>query len=298
MEIKDCFNLAEKIYNTFSSKSLKEETAKQLITQVTSSEKLGIFERQQIADAIIYNTGILKSKNKADILQKAMNILKEKDPELLSGIRHINDEWLLNFFDCCENTTDDDMRTMWAKILVGECEKKGKISKRLLDILRVIDKNSAEKFGILCAHSIKMYANDGITYLKFILPKYRFEKYNNKIIDEFLLSFDVKAHDISELVNLGLIEECEFSYVYEYDELKFDYYGSKLLVKRIDGKNYIDTGAYQFAKCGMELARILHDDMILSKDNNYIYFLIEYYKSLEIYSSNDNNPYSVEILSN
>lgn len=298
MKINDCFNLAEKIFNAFSSKPLRDEATKQIIAQVTSSEKLGIFEKQQVANAIICNTNIIKTKNKVDILQNALNILKEKDPELLSGVRHINDEWLLNFFDCCENTTDDDMKTIWAKILVGECEKKGSVSKRLLNILRIIDKTTAEKFGVLCAHSLKIYSNDEKVYLKFILPKYRFEKYQNKIINEFLSAFDVKQDDISNLVSIGLIDECEISYAYEYDELKFDYYGSQILVKRIDGQKCIDTGSYQFTHCGFELAKTLYDDMILLKDIKYIPFLVEYYKKFNIYDFDIKSPYSVEIISN
>lgn len=298
MGINDCINLGEKIYNSLSSKSLRDEASKQIIAQVTNSEKLGIFEKQIISDAIIYNTNMLKTKNKADVLQKAINILEEKDPELLSGVKNIDDEWLLHFFDCCENTTDEAMKTIWAKILTSECEKKGRISKRLLDILRIIDKTSAEKFEVLCAHSLKMYLDNETVYLSFILPRYRLEKYENEVIDNFFSTFDVKQNDILELVSIGLIEESNFGYVFQGNELKIDYFGSQILIKQIDGKQTIRIGNYQFTKCGLELVRTLYDDIILAKDITYIPFLIEYYKTYNAGIYNSNPAYSVEILSN
>ena len=96
-----------------------------------------------------------------------------------------------------------------------------------------------------------------------------------------------------------MLETTENAYSYPYNNIKLNYYNTEILIKRIDGENYIDVGSYSFTKCGLELANALYDAKISKKDEKYISFLIEYYSnylSPMVRTVNKQKLYSVKIL--
>ena len=256
---------------------LRNQTTSAIIGDINSSNQLTIFEKQVVTEAVIRNANQLKKENIEDILSRANSILVSKNLQILNGIEKVNTNWMLEFLDNCENTTDADMKEIWAKILSSECETPGSVSKRLLGILRIIDKNVAEIFGKICSHTVILQCPYGEKSMQFIIPYLRATSYNNKIIDDFITKLGFTSNGITELENLGLIDYCYAGYVYECNEMVVDYYGDKLLLKP-SGKNktYIDAGQYQYSRYGLELARILYEDKACEKDVGYIDFLAEY----------------------
>lgn len=86
-----------------------------------------------------------KQANIEEITQKALPDLKEG-----SRPQDVEDDWIKNFFDKCRLISDDEMQSLWAKILAGEANAPGKYTKRTVNFLSSIDKSDAMLFTELC----------------------------------------------------------------------------------------------------------------------------------------------------
>jgi len=87
-----------------------------------------------------------KQKNMEDITQKAIPEVGES-----SNPENVEDDWLTNFFDKCRIVSDDQMQSLWAKVLAGEANAPGTYSKRAVNFLASLDKTDAELFTSLCS---------------------------------------------------------------------------------------------------------------------------------------------------
>ena len=63
---------------------------------------------------------------------------------------NMDDDWIENFFDKCRNFSDEQMQTIWSRILAGEANAPGSFSRKTVNVLVDFDKDSAEMFVILC----------------------------------------------------------------------------------------------------------------------------------------------------
>jgi len=62
----------------------------------------------------------------------------------------LEDDWIANFFDKCRLISDDDMQTLWARVLAGEANSPGRYTKRTVNFLGSVDKEDARLFAGLC----------------------------------------------------------------------------------------------------------------------------------------------------
>ena len=100
--------------------------------------------RQQVAQRLITEE-CQKQLNMAQIAAKAFPELKAD-----SKPQDIENDWIVNFFDKCRLISDDQMQSLWAKILAGEANAPGRFSKRTVNFLITMDKRDAELFTVLC----------------------------------------------------------------------------------------------------------------------------------------------------
>ncbi len=101
----------------------------------------------------------------------------EQLPEY-SDVDNLEEDWVANFFNKCENISDEKMQTLWSRILLREATKSGTISKRALEITSTLDKKDAELFTnfgqfVWMAHQAtpmvmniedEIYNNEGINF--------------------------------------------------------------------------------------------------------------------------------------
>ena len=86
-----------------------------------------------------------KQLNIETILTKALPDVKEDaHPE------RMDNDWIANFFDKCRLISDDEMQTLWAKVLAGEANAPGSFSKRTVILVGSMDKDDAATFSTLC----------------------------------------------------------------------------------------------------------------------------------------------------
>jgi Protein of unknown function (DUF2806) len=86
-----------------------------------------------------------KQKNIEDITSKALPQLEEN-----SKPNEVENDWITNFFDKCRLISDDEMQTLWSRVLAGESNSPGTYSKRTVNFLSDLDKSDAELFTRLC----------------------------------------------------------------------------------------------------------------------------------------------------
>lgn len=87
-----------------------------------------------------------KQQNIENIITLAIPLLDaESKPE------EIEEDWLPYFFDRSKLTSDEEMQSLWAKILAGEANQAGSFSKNTIDIVSKLSKKDARLFTNLCS---------------------------------------------------------------------------------------------------------------------------------------------------
>jgi hypothetical protein len=84
-------------------------------------------------------------RNIESIVQKAIPDLRDDaKPETLE------DDWMARFFDQSRLVSDEEMQSLWSRILAGEANRPGTFSKRTLSLVSNLDKRDAELFTSVC----------------------------------------------------------------------------------------------------------------------------------------------------
>ena len=86
-----------------------------------------------------------KQINIENIIQQTVEELSED-----AQVEDLNEDWLANFFDRCENISNEKMQAMWSRLLTSEATKPGTISKKTINLVSNMDKEDAELFTDFC----------------------------------------------------------------------------------------------------------------------------------------------------
>ena len=62
----------------------------------------------------------------------------------------MDDDWIANFFEKCRIVSDEEMQSLWARVLATEANTPGTFSKRTVNLLSNFDKSDAELFTKFC----------------------------------------------------------------------------------------------------------------------------------------------------
>lgn len=182
-----------------------------------------------------------KQNNIENIIQKTVEELPED-----AQVDSLNEDWLANFFDKCENISDEVMQTMWSKILTDEASRPGAFSKRTIGIVSNISKAEAETFSRFCQF---------VWNLGFPCPIVF-----NINEDKILLENDILFSDLNHLQAIGLITiSSSESYIINIINKKLTYkYFNKTMLFEVpeEMNNKLPVGACLLTEAGMELFKI------------------------------------------
>jgi hypothetical protein len=108
------------------------------------------------------------------------SIASKAIPQLSEGSapEKIQKDWLTNFFDKCRIVSDDEMQSLWSRVLAGEANRPGSYSTRTVNFLSTLDRKDAEQFATLCRFiweieitvpliyntSSEVYSKNGLTF--------------------------------------------------------------------------------------------------------------------------------------
>lgn len=109
-----------------------------------------------------------------DVTRKALPYLTDS-----AQPSRVSDDWLIHFFGLARDITNEEMHKTWGRILAGEFNHPGSLSRRTLNIVAQIDEREAKMFNTLCCFAIDtrpglapvmfdvrapIYANSGLTF--------------------------------------------------------------------------------------------------------------------------------------
>jgi hypothetical protein len=182
-----------------------------------------------------------KQENMEKITEKAISHLEDS-----ANPKEMEDDWIANFFDKCRIISDNEMQSLWAKVLAGEANSPGFYSKRTVNLLNSLDKKDANLFTSLCSYVF--FVHDEVVPLIF---DFQYQIYSEKGID-----FGILTH----LDNIGLINFKNiggFVLNIPTKRINIFYYGKPLNLEfQKDGNNQLELGTAMFTQVGEELFRI------------------------------------------
>ena len=76
----------------------------------------------------------------------------------------VDEDWLYQFLDECQDVSNEEMQRIWAKLLAGEIGEPGSYSLRTLRLVRALREADAKAFRTLCCYI--WHVADGVVYIK------------------------------------------------------------------------------------------------------------------------------------
>ena len=181
-----------------------------------------------------------RQQNMEDITARALPQLNENaTPD------SIDDDWIVNFFDRSRIVSDDEMQSLWARVLAGEANAPGTYAKRTVNFLSDLDKPEAELFAKLCGFGWRF---GNIVPLVFDVQA--------EIYDRYGINFGALSH----LDSIGLVQFHNlsgFKLLELPKSIVSHYYGKPLhLNLPKDTNNELEIGTVLLTRIGQELAPI------------------------------------------
>lgn len=252
--------ISEAVGGLFKPHQIKRVTKAEAEAEIIRAQtRIEITELERRALTRFVAEEATKQKNMEDITEKAIPELNES-----SNPENVEDDWLTNFFDKCRIVSDDQMQSLWAKVLAGEANSPGTYSKRTVNFLGSLDKADAELFSSICGFG---WLVSGIVPL---------------IYDPQAEIYTERGVNFSALTHLDAIGLIKFQPVTNYTRLKIPrlfpviYYGNLFMIEFAnDENNVLNIGNVLLTRIGEQLAPICgskevdgFDDYVVSKWRN------------------------------
>jgi uncharacterized repeat protein (TIGR03899 family) len=203
---------------------------------------------------------IKRQKNLEDIAAKAA----QEIPEFVSEVP-VDEDWVFEFINKSQDVSNEQLQSLWARLLAGEVVKPGSFSLRTLAFVRTMSKEDADLFTRFCSMLWTINEDDKIL-AAYLLPSENLEATSD---------FGMQFTDFVRLDTLGLIRYESFSPVslqfslndnysatsgFNVVKLTWKYFGrSHTLTKKMDVASQVESvvmGNAMISDLGRELASI------------------------------------------
>lgn len=184
------------------------------------------------------NSSIRKEVNIETIFQKTYNELENKE---LKSDDKVDNDWITRFIDIAENISNDDLQTLWSKILANEIIEPKSYSLRTLDVLKNLSTHEAKLFEEASNYVI----NDS-----FLLSE-----------TDNILNYPITYYNLTVLSECGLIkDEPLLAYNKKLNNFpeKVLEYGNYLLLCDSSLEKEIQMEIYPLTSTGKELYEIIN----------------------------------------
>ena len=180
-----------------------------------------------------------RQKNMEAIAAKAL-------PQLNDNAKpdSIENDWIVNFFDKSRTISDEEMQSLWARVLAGEANAPGAFSKRTVNSIADLDKQEAILFTQLCGFVWKLPGRA----IPLVFDD------SEKIYNRVGINFESLAH----LESIGLIQHNDagsYRLIGTSKRFRMVYYGRSVSLDLPKGKE-IEVGMAILTRIGRELAPI------------------------------------------
>lgn len=209
--------------------------------KIQAATQIEITELQRRAMMRFFAEESKRQNNIEGITAKALpDVSPEAKPE------KVEDDWIANFFDRCRLISDEEMQTLWARILSGEANSPGRFSKRIVDLLGTLDKSDAMLFIQLCGFILDVGEPCPLVYDE-----------NHGIYIKNDINFDSLSH----LESIGLIQFATIGGISRSgfgQKGNLPYFGTLLWIEFPQpDNNVMQIGRVRLTRSGQQLASIV-----------------------------------------
>jgi len=165
-------------------------------------------EPHKLIDAVVLEDTVRRAENLAAVIQDAAEQAEAVDDGSVSDL-DVDADWFFRWREHSERVSDEIVRKLWARLLVGEIQSPKSVSLRTMSMLSNISVEEArliEKLWPLIIEDDYLFAE-------------------KEVLDQFGLSFD----DTLQLIEIGVIADALFRTVQ---------------IKKTDGKGFIEARPY------------------------------------------------------
>ena len=243
--------------------------------EVKKTEARGIIE----VNEMLRRQGLLAEWQQGNI----NNIVRLADGMMPLGdaekFRNMNKDWVADCLDKCKNDSDEEMQSLWAKILVGEADKPGSFSKSTVDAVSKMSKKDALLFTDFCQF-VWFNEQEGNTLLVY------------DFFDEIYLDSDLFFEMTQQLAHLRLVSQSDpagYSSMFFTPSVVWAYHGDSVYLnlpsgssgllsqaKRFKGKHLMHVGHVLFTEAGEQLYCICG----AQKNDAFFQYVLEKWKDL------------------
>lgn len=182
----------------------------------------------------------------------------------------LDDDWINRFFRIAEDVSNDEMQSIWGRILAGEVKRPKSYSIRTLELLKNITKEEAQVFnkfgqiGLLSGVNHFVYDPDSGKFLE--------SEFDISFADKLILSEVglISTKDNLELTFKALDKEPGSSLIFHGDKA--------MQINREIGAPIVKIQVIIFSKAGAELLQLLKQ----SNNMNYINKLGQVFKNNKV----------------
>ena len=217
MLIKKISNAAGILYEPNRIKREAEAQAKADLIKAKSEIEITGLQKRSARRWMIEE--MIHQQNMESITAKALPQLNEN-----ADASQMDDDWLANFFAKCRIVSNDEMQTLWSRILAGQANTPGAYSKRTVNCLSEMDKAEAEFFKKLCGFCWRCKIGEDILPTNyFFLSKRKHQQFVNEPDDVVPLVFNysdtiynkhyIRFEVLEHFDSIGLIKFYENNFV-------------------------------------------------------------------------------------
>ena len=227
------------LYEPFRIRKEAEAKADAALIEAESRITIGDLERRALTRFVVEQTR--EQKNVEDITKKALPKLEAgSDPSMM------DEDWISDFFAKCRRVSNEEMQSLWARLLAGEANRPGSVSKRTVHFVAAMDRSDAEIFARLCRFSANSLGDTLV-----------FDTSHQILADN-----GVTWADLSHMDTVGLIQlETLSGFVrYGFRETTHIEVAGEIIefkIKEKNGKRQINTGKVTLTRIGQELRRFV-----------------------------------------
>lgn len=265
-DIKDISDgVIEKTENILDWINQPKEEARGFLLDIIKNDK--DLTPQQKASLIYHSRKLTREySNSKGIYEQAKKQFNAHTDE-----ESIDNDWLHFFFDKAEKVSNKSMQIIWSKMLAGEFNKPGSISRKLMHIISVMDVNSAKSFQTLCLYVFERYGfmtsyNTDALFIPsgFYMNSFDFMLNVEKWLSEdgysnckdLALELTMNTGELNSLENLGLIQmvpemNCGIKLIYSLGDNQVAYFNPQ-------EDDEIPLGTYSLTQEGEQLYKILN----------------------------------------
>jgi len=186
-----------------------------------------------------------RQANVEGIAARAMDLL----PNAVSP-EPVDSDWSARFFAECQDVSNQELQTVWAKLLAGEVTQPGTFSQRTLQLLRNLSAREAQLFNALCKGSFRGVGRAVVHPMLFVREQ-----------GPFWQQFGLNFETLHQLVSAGLVAYHETGVLLDGARSVVFRWGGKAIFLRSELPLQLPLGDVSLTPSGCELAGLCEWDV-------------------------------------